>query len=397
MNSSYSDDQDPDNSGLDGIDVEDKASARRKPQKRRSHQDVARKSYSSEVTDVSIWQASPYSKYLKGSYVQTRNLKLFVEMGGDPKDPVILLISGLGAQMLMWPGGFCEHLIKQGFRVIRFDNRDIGLSEKIEPSSELEAGSGPPIPTPWQRVRMMSRFKLGLSNNRSSAAYSLFDMAHDVRDLMDALEIPKAHVIGCSMGGMIAQIFAASFPSRVQRLGLLSTSYNQPLSKPPLPRQMIALMRAPASTEQPELVEHTFNVLKQISAIKYFDEETIRQKAKQTIERSFYPQGVGRQLLAIFATGSLTVTTRSIKARTLVVHGSEDKVFSLQHGRALSKAIPRAKFVKIDDMGHQIPLALEGYLARLFSNFCQNLPVNLHLHETITHDPIELGHLSSTP
>jgi len=199
------------------------------------------------------------------------------------------------------------------------------------------------------------------------------------------------------MGGMIAQIFAASFPSRVQRLGLLSTSYNQPLSKPPLPRQMIALMRAPASTEQPELVEHTFNVLKQISAIKYFDEETIRQKAKQTIERSFYPQGVGRQLLAIFATGSLTVTTRSIKARTLVVHGSEDKVFSLQHGRALSKAIPRAKFVKIDDMGHQIPLALEGYLARLFSNFCQNLPVNLHLHETITHDPIELGHLSSTP
>ena len=396
MNSSYSDDQDPDNSGFDGIDVEDKASARRKPQERRSHQDVARKSYSSEVTDVSIWQASPYSKYLKGSYVQTRNLKLFVEMGGDPKDPAILLISGLGAQMLMWPSGFCEHLIKQGFRVIRFDNRDIGLSEKIEPSSELEAGSGPPIPTPWQRVRMMSRFKLGLSNNRSSATYSLFDMAHDVRDLMDALEIPKAHVIGCSMGGMIAQIFAASFPSRVQRLGLLSTSYNQPLSKPPLPRQMIALMRAPASTDQPELVEHTSNVLKQISAIKYFDEETIRQKAKQTIERSFYPQGVGRQLLAIFATGSLTVTTRSIKARTLVVHGSEDKVFSLQHGRALSKAIPRAKFVKIDDMGHQIPLALEGYLARLFSNFCQNLPVNLHLHETITHDPIELGHLSST-
>ena len=104
---------------------------------------------------------------------------------------------------------------------------------------------------------------------------------------------------------------------------------------------------------------------------------------------------MGRQLLAVFATGSLTVTSRSIKAKTLVVHGSEDRVFSLQHGRALSKAIEKAKFVKVDGMGHQIPAKLEGYLARLFSNFCQGLPINMNLTETLVNDePILLGRLS---
>lgn len=327
---------------------------------------------------VSKVKSSKYAPFMRAMRVRTPKYKFYVEMGrpqGRSDAPVILLISGLGAQFLMWPDAFCKALIDAGFAVVRFDNRDIGKSSKIKKKRQKY-----PVPTTrLERLSIMSRFKLGLSNKRNKVPYTLFDMAEDTHQILRALEIDKAYVIGSSMGGMIAQILAAKHPTKVLGLGLLSTSSNKPLSTPPFPKQIMSLMGRPDEASEDELVANLVKTFKAIGSPDYFDAAVAEENARRIVSRRFYPKGVMRQLLAVFATGSLTVTNRMINCPTIVVHGSKDKVFLPAHGKSLAKSIKHAKFELIEGMGHDIPPVLQSRLARVFSNHFLRLPQDTKL------------------
>ena len=299
---------------------------------------------------------SPYTAFMQETKVELGNgIELHVEIGGKESDPVILLIMGLGAQLLFWPDFFCKSLIDQGYRVIRFDNRDIGLSSKIK-------HKGPRLNT----VKLMGRFALGLENQ--GAPYSLYDMADDVALMLDKLNIAHTHVIGASMGGMIAQILAAKYPDKVSKLGLLFTSNNQPLLPPPFPKQLFSLIGRPASNDEDGIIDHSLKVFKIIGSPGYINQVEAAQTARKLYRRSYYPAGVLQQFLAILCTGSLLKLDKSIQQPTLVLHGSKDRLLPPGHGKAVAKAIPGAKFELIDGMGHDIPPHFIPYLSGLFAD-----------------------------
>lgn len=298
---------------------------------------------------------SEYSHYMQSGKVDIGNgIQLHFEIGGAHNQPTILLIMGLGAQMLIWPDSFCEALISQGFRVIRFDNRDIGLSSKIR-------HKGPKL----NNFKLMGRFALGLKNQ--GAPYTLYDMAEDTARLMDILDIEKAHVIGASMGGMIAQILAAYYPEKVQSLGLLFTSNNRALLPPPFPKQLKCLMGRPQSTDEDGMVAHSLRLFHAIGSPGHINEEEASIKARQLYRRSFHPAGVVQQFLAILCTGSLTRVNRLIKKPTLVLHGSKDRLLHPNHGRSVARHIANADFQLIEGMGHDIPKYYTPQLVELFS------------------------------
>ncbi|QIO10432.1 alpha/beta hydrolase [Acinetobacter lanii] len=281
-------------------------------------------------------------------------IQLHVEIGGEASDPTIILIMGLGAQMLFWPDFFCKSLIDQGFRVIRFDNRDIGLSSKVR-------HQGPRVNT----FKLMGRFAFGLSNQGS--AYDLYDMADDVALLIDRLGIDKAHIIGASMGGMIAQIVAAKYPEKIDKVGLLFTSNNQPFLPPPFPKQLFSLIGKPASNDEEGIVKHSLKVFNTIGSPGYLNQVEVMSTARKLYQRSYHPAGVLQQFLAILCTGSLLQIDKQIQKSTLVVHGSKDRLLPSSHGKAVSKAIAGAKFELIEGMGHDMPAHFIPQLSGLFA------------------------------
>ncbi|MDM1721071.1 alpha/beta hydrolase [Acinetobacter towneri] len=282
-------------------------------------------------------------------------IELHVEIGGKTEDPPILLIMGLGAQMLYWPDFFCKSLIDQGYRVIRYDNRDIGLSSKIR-------HKGPRLNT----YKMMGRFSLGLQNQ--GAPYNLYDMAEDAALLLERLGIEKTDVIGASMGGMIAQILAAKYSDKVNNLGLLFTSNNQPFLPPPFPKQLFSLLERPKSQDENGIVDHSLKLFKVIGSPGYVNQLEAMQTARKLYQRSYYPAGVLQQFLAILCTGSLLQLDKQIQQPTLVVHGSQDRLLPPGHGKAVAKAIPGAKFELIKGMGHDIPPHFIPHLSELFAH-----------------------------
>ena len=299
---------------------------------------------------------SPYTSFMSETKVNLANgIELHVEIGGKETDPTILLIMGLGAQLLFWPDFFCKTLIDQGFRVIRYDNRDIGLSSKVK-------NKGKRLNT----IKMMGRFSLGLPNQ--GAPYNLYDMAEDAALLIDYLKLEHVNVIGASMGGMIAQILAAKYPEKVDKLSLLFTSNNQPFLPPPYPKQLFSLIGKPESSDENGIINHSLKVFKVIGSPGYVNPIETIQTAKKLYERSYYPAGVLQQFLAILCTGSLLHLDKQIKQPTLVVHGSNDRLLPPGHGRAVAKAIHGAKFELIEGMGHDIPPHFIPYLSGLFAN-----------------------------
>ena len=251
---------------------------------------------------------SPYTSFMHETKIRLSNgIELHVEMGGNPQDPAIMLIMGLGAQMLFWPDFFCKSLIDQGYRVIRFDNRDIGLSSKIR-------HSGPRLNT----FKLMGRFALGLENQ--GAPYNLYDMAEDAALLIEHLGLETVSVLGASMGGMIAQILAAKYPEKVNTLGLIFTSNNQPLLPPPFPKQLLSLIGKPQSTDEDGIVNHSVKVFNLIGSPGYVNQLEVMQTARKLYQRSYYPAGVLQQFLAILCTGSLLQLSKQIQQPTLVVH-----------------------------------------------------------------------------
>ena len=273
------------------------------------------------------------------------DLDIYYEDMGDPNDPAVLLIMGLGAQLLLWRTEFCEKLVDQGLRVIRYDNRDVGLSTK-----ETGRHTGAPL-----APRMVRSF-LGL---RSQAVYTLEDVADDAAALLDHLKIDTAHIVGASMGGMIAQVFAARHKVRTKTLAIIFSSNNQPLLPPPGPRQLLAILQKPKDATREAIIDNAVRVSRITGSPGYpAAEERIRAEAIEGYDRSYYPAGVGRHFAAVLGSGSLLRYDRLVSVPTVVIHGKADKLMRPFGGRAIARAIKGARLVLFDGMGHDLPREL---------------------------------------
>ena len=274
------------------------------------------------------------------------DVELYYEDLGDPAGPPVLLIMGLGAQLPMWPEGFCALLVDAGYRVVRFDHRDTGLSAKMH--GERAAGSV---------YRRVGRYLFG---RRSEVPYTLEDMTADVVALLDHLVIGRAHVVGASMGGMIAQILAATEPDRVASLAIVMSTTGKPFSRLPAWRVIRLAFNAPAddATEEEKLAFEVRNVAVFNGPNFLPPESELRRRVKELAERSTYPPGMLRQFDAVLGTGSLLRFSKAIIAPTVVLHGSHDPMLRPRNGRAVAAAIPGARYVVIDGMGHDLPEAV---------------------------------------
>jgi len=268
---------------------------------------------------------------------------------GDPSDPVILLIMGFASQMTLWPIELVEALVDKGYRVIRHDNRDIGLSHKFHGVRT----SGIP------KMMLMNLFGL-----KPKVPYGLHDMADDSAGLLDALGIAQAHIVGASMGGMIAQHFAARHPHKAKSLtSVFSSTGHRKLPKAKKQATQ-ALIKRPQSFEEDVLVDHGVRVARIIGSPGYpAPEERLRERIRANVRRSIYPEGVVRQLGAIVADGDRRQMLKSITAPTLVLHGEDDPLIPVAHGHDTAAHIEGAQIKTIAGWGHDLPLELVDTLA----------------------------------
>ena len=276
------------------------------------------------------------------------------EAVGDEGAPAVLLIMGLGAQMTLWPDALLTGLAARGFRAIRFDNRDVGLSMKFE------AAGAPDL------ARLAMQLMTG---GRPEAPYGLSDMAADAVGLLDALGIAKAHIVGASMGGMIAQLVAAEHPERTLSLTSIMSTTGNPALPHATPEANAVLMTRPASGDVDALVAHGLRAAKAVGSPGFpFDEAATAARIRSDIARSFYPPGFARQMAAILADGDRRARLRTITAPTLVIHGTDDPLVRVEGGRDTAAAIPGAQLVEIAGMGHDLPAALIGRIVDLIAN-----------------------------
>lgn len=269
---------------------------------------------------------------------QANGIDIAYETFGEPSDEPVLLVMGLGGQLIAWPMEFCEDLASRGCYVIRFDNRDVGLSTHLSDAPEPD---------------LMAAFMGDLS----SAAYTLDDMAEDAFGLLDALEVPTAHVIGMSLGGMIAQTMAIRRPDRLRSLTSIMSTHDPALSNP-TPQAQAALMTSPPSSRD-EAVEQAVAAGRVLaSAANPLDEEWMREVAGQSWDRAADPVGVLRQTMAVYASGTRTDALRDLAVPTLVIHGADDPLINVAAGRSTADLIPEARLVVLPGMGHGLPRAL---------------------------------------
>lgn len=282
------------------------------------------------------------------SRTQANGIEIEYQSQGDPKAEVILLIMGLGAQLTRWPKALIDALTDRGFRVISFDNRDVGLSEKLESAGPPDIGA------------IVEALREG---RKPPAAYTLDDMASDAVGLMDALGIARAHVVGASMGGMIAQLVAADHADRVLSLtSIMSTTGN-----PELPRatpEALAVLndRGPDPKVDFEgFLAHSVKGSKTVGSPAFPpDEAEQRERAANDFRRSYYPPGFARQYAAVIASPDRRAKLAKVRAPTVVVHGEADPLVPVAGGRDTAQNIPGAELEIIAGMGHDLPAALHG-------------------------------------
>lgn len=274
---------------------------------------------------------------------KANGIELCYEIFGAPDAEPLVLIMGLGAQMIHWDDEFCQDLASRGFRVIRFDNRDIGQSTRMS--------GGKPL-------RPIELLKLRIFKIAPEAPYKLWDMASDVIGLLDALGITKAHIVGASMGGMIAQEIAMQYPDRVLSLTSIMSSTGNP-KLPQATREASAILLAPPPTTKEEYLTRFGQTWKVLRGASFpLDEAKDLERAERTYARGLNPAGVGRQLRAILASGNRKDRLRSVKAPTLVIHGTIDPLVRVEAGKDTAASIPGAKLLLIEGMGHALPIPM---------------------------------------
>lgn len=314
------------------------------------------------MTSAMTFANSPYCDFMQQSSVDLANgQRLHVEIGGDSNQPSILLIMGLGGQILHWPNAFCQQLIQAGFQVIRYDHRDVGLSSKCTTDSAK----------PRNTYKLMASYCLGRAS--TGAPYTLYDLAEDASQLIDALKLKAVHVIGASMGGMIAQILAAKYAKQVLSLGLLFSSNNQRFLPPPFPKQLFALMSEPKAQDEHSVVHHSLKIYNIIGSPGHINQVHAAKMAQMLYQRHYYPAGTYRHFLAILCTGSLQDLDKQIQQPTIVIHGNRDRLLPPAHGKAVAKAIKNAKFQLIDGLGHDLPPYFSATIVQAFVQHIHNL------------------------
>lgn len=271
------------------------------------------------------------------------------ESFGDANAPPVLLIMGMGTQMLAWQTGFCEALVARGLRVIRFDNRDSGRSTHF-------------------RDRPMPDFAAGMAGDTRTAVYRLEDMAADTLGLMDALGIRRAHLVGASLGGQVAQIIATDHPDRALTLtSMMSWTGSRSVGQPA--PEAAALFRMPPPATREQAMQNAVAAQRIVGSPGFpFDEAEVRERGGIAFDRGGYdPGAVPRQAMAALASGDRTAKLASLRVPTLVIHGTADKLVDPSGGRATAAAIPGAQLVMIEGMGHNVPPGLWSRLADLIA------------------------------
>ncbi len=264
------------------------------------------------------------------------DLEIAYEAFGEPGDPPVLLVMGLATQMVGWPDEFCADLAARGHHVIRFDNRDIGLSTHLH-----DAGAPDIIAV--------------FAGDSSSIAYGLPDLADDTVGLLDALGLDSVHLVGASMGGMIAQLVAVRAPERVRTLTSIMSTTGEPGVGAPAD-VALPLLLSPAATDREGAVQRVVDTYRVIGSPGFeFDEAAVRDRAGLSFDRAHDPAGVARQLAAIVSTHDRTPDLAAITVPALVIHGSHDTLVDVSGGRATAAAIPGAELLVVDGMGHDLP------------------------------------------
>ncbi len=290
--------------------------------------------------------------------VLANGLTIEYESLGDPASPAIVLIMGLGMQLIGWPDELCRRLAAAGYRVVRFDNRDCGLSSRLRSHR-------------WASPLLaLTAARLGLP---VLAPYSLEDMARDTLGLMDALGIGKAHVVGASMGGMIAQVLAARFPNRVLSLtSMMSASGRRRVARPKKQALRVFMRRPPARAGVAAVIAYLVEVFTVIGSPGFpTDRRLLEERITGWVRRAYDPAGTTRQLLAVVASGDRRRLLRRVVAPTLVIHGADDPLVPVEAGRDTARNVPGARLVIIDGMGHDLPDALLPRLAAEIAGHCR--------------------------
>jgi pimeloyl-ACP methyl ester carboxylesterase len=273
--------------------------------------------------------------------LRVNDVELAYDSFGNKNDEAVILIAGLGTQMIRWTSTFCCSLAEKGFRVIRFDNRDVGYSTHYN-----------------QKLDFESLAATLMSGQQPDIPYTLDDMAKDCISLLDALSIGQAHIVGRSMGGMIAQIVATQYPNRVLSLTSIMSSSGNP-NLPQASADIMALMTRPAPNpfaDEAGFLTHSLSFAKQISGTGYpFEEEQYKELILEEVKRAYDPGSTGRQIAAIAVSGDRRSQLANVKVPALVIHGTDDPLFVPACGEDTASSIPDAEYMLIDGMGHDLP------------------------------------------
>ncbi len=287
----------------------------------------------------------------KASNVGPAGIDICHQRLGDPDTPPVLLIMGLAAQLIHWPDAFCETLVCRGLQVIRFDNRDSGLS------THLDDAPAPNLPAV-------------LAGDRSSVSYTLSDMAADAAGLLDALGVARAHVVGASMGGQIAQTMAIEHPGRVRSLvSMMSSTGNMQVGQP-APEVLRDSFSGPPAVTREDVIQRMVRAARVIGSPAYpVDENQAAARASRAYDRCYDPIGTARQAVATVASGDRTERLRRLKVPALVIHGLADRMVDVSGGRATAEAIPGAELMLIEGVGHDLAPGLQPSLAERIAEF----------------------------
>ena len=275
---------------------------------------------------------------------------------GDPSAPPLLLVMGLGGQMVRWTVGFREAFADKGFRVIRFDNRDVGLSQKFD---------GAQIPSFGAIAKAVAE------GQKPAVPYYLDDMAADAAGLLDALDIPSAHILGVSMGGMIVQLMAADHGKKVRSMTSIMSTTSRPGLNPATPEAMEALTSAPENPDDIEsIIRHNMKTHHVIGSPGFpYPDDLLYEGNARAVKRMYYPQGFNRQYAAILASGPRHERLKSVVCPSLVIHGTDDPLVPVDGGEDTAAAIAHAELDLIEGMGHDIPPGLVDRIASRVADF----------------------------